>query len=68
MAAKPEATIRWIKEELTAALQALDAAVSIGDLRIENERLVIPRLKAALEDESLKAIRHALFAGVGRVQ
>lgn len=66
--AKPEATICWIKDELTAALQALDAAVSSGDLRIENERLVIPRLKAAPEDESLKAVRHALFARVGRVQ
>lgn len=30
--------------------------------------MVIPRLEAAPEDESLKAIRHALFARVGRVQ
>ncbi|MCP3733130.1 hypothetical protein M9978_22240 [Sphingomonas sp. MG17] len=68
MPAKPEATIRWIKDELTVALLALDAAASIDDLRIENERLVIPRLKAGPEDESLKAVRHALSARVGRVQ
>jgi TnpA family transposase len=65
---KPEATIRWIKDELATALKALDAAVSRGDIRIENDRLIVPKLKAAPEDEGLKAIRRALFAGVGKIQ
>ena len=66
--AKPEATIRWIKDELAMALKAIDAAVSRGDIRIENDRLVVPKLKAAPEDERLKAIRRELFAGVGKIQ
>ena len=68
ISAKPEATIRWIKDELTTALKAIDAAVSKGDIRIENDRLVVPKLKAAPEDERLKAIRRELFAGVGKIQ
>ena len=66
--AKPEATIRWIMDELAMALKAIDAAVSRGDIRIENDRLVVPKLKAAPEDERLKAIRRELFAGVGKIQ
>src|SRR3546814_15663735 len=54
--------------ELTTALKAIDAAVSRGDIRIENDRLVVPKLKAAPEDERLKAIRRELFAGVGKIQ
>ncbi|MBB6194016.1 hypothetical protein FHS51_004282, partial [Sphingobium wenxiniae] len=42
VSAKPEANIRWIKDELTTALKAIDAAVSRGDIRIENDRLVVP--------------------------
>lgn len=68
VSAKPEANIRWIKDELTTALKAIDAAVSRGDIRIENDRLVVPKLKAAPEDERLKAIRRELFAGVGKIQ
>ncbi len=68
VSAKPETTIRWIKDELTTALKAIDAAVSRGDIRIENDRLVVPKLKAAPEDERLKAIRRELFAGVGKIQ
>ena len=68
VSAKPEATIRWIKDELAMALKAIDAAVSRGDIRIENDRLVVPKLKAAPEDESLKTIRRKLFAGVGKIQ
>jgi TnpA family transposase len=68
VSAKPEATIRWIKNELTTALEAIDAAVSRGDIRVENDRLIVPKLKAAPEDERLKAIRRELFAGVGKVQ
>ena len=68
VSAKPEATIRWIKDELTTALKAIDAAVSRGDIRLENDRLVVPKLKAAPEDERLKAIRRELFAGVGKIQ
>ena len=68
VSAKPEATIRWIKDELTTALKAIDAAVSRGDIRIENDRLVVPKLKAAPEDERLRAIRRELFAGVGKIQ
>ena len=68
VSAKPEATIRWIKDELAMALKAIDAAVSRGDIRIENDRLVVPKLKAAPEDERLKAIRRELFAGVGKIQ
>ncbi|NML91754.1 Tn3 family transposase [Sphingobium sp. TB-6] len=68
VSAKPEATIRWIKDELTTALKAIDAAVSRGDIRIENDRLVVPKLKAAPEDERLKGIRRELFAGVGKIQ
>jgi TnpA family transposase len=68
VSAKPEASIRWIKDELATALKAIDAAVSKGDIRIENDRLVVPKLKAAPEDERLKAIRRELFAGVGKVQ
>ncbi len=65
---KPESTIRWIKDELDVALKALDGAVFRGDIRIENDRLVVPKLKAAPEDEKLKAVRRALFAGVGKIQ
>ena len=65
---KPEPTIRWIKDELNGALNALDGAVSRGDIRIENDRLVVPKLKAAPEDEKLQAVRRALFAGVGKIQ
>lgn len=65
---KPEPTIRWIKDELDIALKALDAAVSRGDIRIENDRLVVPKLKAEPEDENLTAVRRALFAGVGKIQ
>lgn len=65
---KPELTIRWIKDELNGALNALDGAVSRGDIRIENDRLVVPKLKAAPEDEKLQAVRRALFAGVGKIQ
>ena len=68
VSAKPEATIRWIREELTTALKALDGAVSRGDIRIENDRLVVPKIRAAPEDEGLRAIRIALFAGVGKIQ
>jgi TnpA family transposase len=68
VSAKPEVTIRWIKDELATALKAIDAAVSKGDIRIENDRLVVPKLKAAPEDEKLKAIRRELFAGVGKIQ
>jgi TnpA family transposase len=66
--AKPQATIEWLRSELTAALTTLDAAVAAGDLRIENERLVVPRLKAADEDENLAALRRALFDQVGGAQ
>jgi hypothetical protein len=45
--ARPQATIQWLRSELTTASAMLDAAVAAGDLRIENERLVVPRLKAA---------------------
>lgn len=65
---KPEPTIRWIKDELDVALKSLDAAVSRGDIRIENDRLVVPKLKAEPEDEKLKAVRRGLFAGVGKIQ
>lgn len=34
VSAKPEATIRWIKDELAVTLKAIDAAVSRGDIRI----------------------------------
>ena len=68
VSAKPESTIRWIKDELATALKAIDAAVSRGDIRIENDRLVVPKLKAAPEDEERKAVRRELFAGVGKVQ
>jgi TnpA family transposase len=64
----PEAAIRWIKDELALALKALDAALSRGDIRIENDLLVVPRLKAAPQDDRLDAIRRALFAGVGKIQ
>lgn len=68
VSATPETTIRWIKDELSTALKAIDAAVSRGDIRIENNRLVVPKLKAAPEDERLKAIRRELFASVGKIQ
>lgn len=55
-------------DKLTTALKTIDAAVSRGDIRIENGRLVVPKLKAAPEDERLKAIRRELFAGVGKIQ
>lgn len=68
VSAKPEPTIRWIKDELDIALKALDAALSRGDIRIENSRLVVPKLKAEPEDENLKSVRRTLFAGVGKIQ
>ena len=60
MPAKPETAIRWIKDELGAALSALDRAVSQGVIRIEHDRLVIPKFRAIEEDEQNGAIDDAL--------
>jgi hypothetical protein len=68
MSAKPEGMLRWLKGELGTALIKLDQAVKCGDIRIEQGRLVIPRLKAVEEDEKRKTIRRALFSSVGKVQ
>jgi TnpA family transposase len=65
---KPEAAIRRIKDELALALKSLDSALSRGDIRIENDLLVVPKLKAVPQDDQLDAIRRALFAGVGKIQ
>ena len=51
-----------------AALSKLDHAVSGGDVRIEEGRLIIPRIKAVEEDAQRAAIRRALFAQVGKAQ
>ena len=65
---RPETAIRLLKRELAEALEKLDAAVSRGDVRIKNGRLVVPKLKAAPQDAGLASVRRALFAGVGKVQ
>ena len=68
LTAKPEATINWIKDELVTALAKLDSAVTAGHVRIEEGRLIIPRIKAVEEDAQREAIRRALFAQVGKAQ
>jgi TnpA family transposase len=66
--AKPGAVISWIKDELDTALAKLDTAVSEGHVRIDESRLIIPRIKAVEEDAQRTAVRRALFAQVGKVQ
>jgi TnpA family transposase len=66
--AKPGAVISWIKDELDTALAKLDTAVSEGHVRIDEGRLIIPRIKAVEEDAQRTAVRRALFAQVGKVQ
>lgn len=68
LSTKPEATIDWIKDELTLSMSLLDDAIREGHIRIENGRLVVPKVKTVDEDEQRAAIRRALFAGVGKIQ
>ena len=63
-----EAWLSGHKATLTVQIVALDAAITVGDLGIREDRLRIPKLKALGESREVRATRRALFGVIGAVQ
>nr|WP_255326040.1 Tn3 family transposase [Sphingobium sp. 15-1] len=64
----PERMLSRIRAQLGISLEALAEAVKAGELRITNNRLVVPRIKVDPEPPELAASRRQLFAQIGSVQ
>ena len=63
-----EAYLSGYKATLTSQVAALDAAITVGDIGLRDDRLRIPKLKALGESPEVKATRRALFGAIGAVQ
>jgi TnpA family transposase len=64
----PERMLAAIKAQLGVSLDALAAAVNSGELRITNNHLVVPRIKADPEQPEVAVLRRQLFARIGSIQ
>ena len=64
----PERMLSGIRTQLGISLAALAEAVKSGELRITNNRLVVPRIKADPEPPEVAVSRRELFAQIGSVQ
>jgi len=68
IAAKPEVMLRGLKADLSRALQTLDTAIRNGDVRIKDDRFVVPKLQAVEEELVVRATRRALYARIGPIE
>jgi TnpA family transposase len=57
-----------VQAALAAGLAALDEAVAAGTVQIDNDRMIVPRVKSSPEDPRVAPARRSLFDAIGDVQ
>ena len=64
----PERALAGLREALDQGIEALDRTVKSGDVRIEDDHFVIPKIRADIEDPATGVIRRRLFGRIGHTQ